>query len=111
MTSLRVRNKSFRRFSLGIIFILSTLMVSHVDLSLGVRIWTATAVEAREVSFKALVEAGKQYYQAGEFAKAVEKWKEAEQVFSSKGDILNQSAVLSNLALAYQQLGNWTNFP
>ncbi|BAY83356.1 TPR repeat protein [Calothrix parasitica NIES-267] len=108
VTSLRRRNKFFRRFSLGIIFILSTVMVSHLDLSLGVGISSATAVEARQISFKALVEKGKQYYQAGEFTKAIEKWREAEGVFRSKGDVLNQSAVLSNLALAYQQLGNWS---
>ena len=108
VTSLRRRNKFFRRFSLGIIFILSTVMVSHFDLSVGVRISSATAVEAKQISFKALVEQGKQYYQAGEFTKAIEKWREAEGVFRSKGDVLNQSAVLSNLALAYQQLGNWS---
>ena len=83
-------------------------MVSHFDLSLGVRISSATAVEAKQISFTALVEQGKQYYQAGEFTKAIEKWREAEGVFRSKGDVLNQSAVLSNLALAYQQLGNWS---
>ena len=108
VTSLRRRNKFFRRFSLGLIFILSTVMVSHFDLSVGVRISSATAVEAKQISFKALVEQGKQYYQAGEFTKAIEKWREAEGVFRSKGDVLNQSAVLSNLALAYQQLGNWS---
>jgi len=108
VTSLRRRNKFFRRFSLGIIFILSTVMVSHFDLSVGVRISSATAVEAKQISFKALVEEGKQYYQAGEFSKAIEKWREAEGVFRSKGDVLNQSAVLSNLALAYKQLGNWS---
>jgi len=107
VSSLRIRSKFFKRFSLGIIFILSTVVVSHFDLSLGFQISEVAAIEAKEISFKALVKAGKQYYQAGEFAKAVEKWREAERVFSSKGDILNQSAVLSNLALAYQQLGNW----
>ncbi|MEL7242379.1 MAG: CHAT domain-containing protein [Cyanobacteria bacterium J06573_2] len=111
VTSLRRRNKFFRRFGLGIVFtlsILSTTVVSHFDLSLGGWIRSATAVEAKQISFKALVETGKQHYQAGEFAKAIEKWREAERVFSSKGDVLNQSAVLSNLALAHQQLGNWS---
>lgn len=111
VTSLRRRNKFFRRFGLGIVFtlsILSTTVVSHFDLSLGGWIRSATAVEAKQISFKALVETGKQHYQAGEFAKAIEKWREAERVFSSKGDVLNQSAVLSNLALAYKQLGNWS---
>ncbi|MEM6403602.1 MAG: tetratricopeptide repeat protein, partial [Cyanobacteria bacterium P01_D01_bin.116] len=82
--------------------------MSHFDLSMGIHIPEVAAVEAKEISSKALVEAGKKYYQAGKFAKAVEKWREAERIFSSKGDILNQSAVLSNLALAYQQLGNWS---
>ncbi|MEM9923345.1 MAG: CHAT domain-containing protein [Cyanobacteria bacterium P01_D01_bin.50] len=65
------------------------------------------AIEAKEISPSKLVEAGKKYYQAGEFARAVAKWQQAQQIFNSTGDILNQSAVLSNLAASYQKLGNW----
>lgn len=55
-----------------------------------------------------LVQVGKKRYQSGEFAAAVTAWKQAADIFASQGDSLNQAMVLSNLALAYQQLGQWT---
>ncbi|MEX0270151.1 CHAT domain-containing protein [Leptolyngbyaceae cyanobacterium UHCC 1019] len=54
------------------------------------------------------VQAGKAYYQSGQYTAAVGAWLPAAQVFASRGDRLNQAVVLSNLALAYQQLGQWT---
>ncbi|MFP4119599.1 MAG: CHAT domain-containing protein [Coleofasciculus sp.] len=50
----------------------------------------------------------KKRYQLGEFAAAVTAWQQAADLFASQGDSLNQAMVLSNLALAYQQLGQWT---
>ncbi|MEQ8467825.1 CHAT domain-containing protein [Coleofasciculus sp. E1-EBD-02] len=55
-----------------------------------------------------LVKVGLQRYQSGEFAAAVTAWQQAADIFASQGDSLNQAMVLSNLALAYQQLGQWT---
>ncbi|MEQ9238914.1 CHAT domain-containing protein [Coleofasciculus sp. E2-BRE-01] len=55
-----------------------------------------------------LVKVGLQRYQSGEFAAAVTTWQQAADIFASQGDSLNQAMVLSNLALAYQQLGQWT---
>ncbi|MEQ8382005.1 MAG: CHAT domain-containing protein [Coleofasciculus sp. A1-SPW-01] len=55
-----------------------------------------------------LVQVGKKRYQSGEFAAAVTAWQQAADLFASLGDSLNQAMVLSNLALAYQQLGQWT---
>ncbi|MBF2027806.1 MAG: CHAT domain-containing protein [Oscillatoriales cyanobacterium C42_A2020_001] len=54
-----------------------------------------------------LTQSGKARFQAGQFASAVRMWQQATQEFSRRGDRLNQAAVLSNLALAYQQLGQW----
>ncbi|MBW4518840.1 MAG: CHAT domain-containing protein [Scytolyngbya sp. HA4215-MV1] len=54
-----------------------------------------------------LVEAGKTYYQNGQFAAAIASWQKAEAQLAQQGDKLNQAGVLSNLALAYQQLGQW----
>lgn len=50
---------------------------------------------------------GKTAYQSGQYGAAVIAWQAAAQSFASRGDRLNQAAVLSNLALAYQQLGQW----
>jgi len=56
-----------------------------------------------------LVQVGLQRYQLGEFAAAITTWQQAADIFASQGDSLNQAMVLSNLALAYQQLGKWTS--
>ena len=53
------------------------------------------------------VQAGKTYYQSGQYTAAVGAWLPAAQAFASRGDRVNQAVVLSNLALAYQQLGQW----
>ena len=53
------------------------------------------------------VQTGKAYYQSGQYTAAVGAWLPAAQAFASRGDRLNQAVVLSNLALAYQQLGQW----
>lgn len=99
-------NKFFRCFSLGVVLTLFSFIGTN-NLSLGVQTSNVAAIEAQEVSPDVLVKTGKNYYQAGKFTQAVANWEQALQIFSSKGDILNQSAVLGNLALAYQQLGNW----
>ncbi|MBV6628292.1 MAG: CHAT domain-containing protein [Rivularia sp. (in: Bacteria)] len=97
--------KFLRGFSLGLIFTLLSITLTNLNLPSGVRILNIAAVEAKEVSTEALVQAGKKHYQAGKFVEAVAKWQQAQQIYNSQADILNQSAVLSNLALAYQQLG------
>ncbi|MEQ9550902.1 MAG: CHAT domain-containing protein [Coleofasciculus sp. G3-WIS-01] len=67
-----------------------------------------SAVQVSTSNSAELVQGGLQKYQSGEFAAAVTAWKQAADRFASQGDSLNQAMVLSNLALAYQQLGQWT---
>lgn len=52
-----------------------------------------------------LVQEGLQHYQSGRFVAAVTVWKHAVDTFATQGDRLNQAMGLSNLALAYHQLG------
>lgn len=61
---------------------------------------------ATDDPFEAM-KAGKTYYQSGQYRAAVGAWLPAVQAFASRGDRVNQAVVLSNLALAYQQLGEW----
>jgi CHAT domain-containing protein len=61
---------------------------------------------ATDDSLKAM-QSGKAYYQSGQYTAAVGAWLPAVQAFANRGDRLNQAVVLSNLALAYQQLGQW----
>ncbi|WP_374703954.1 CHAT domain-containing protein [Nostoc sp. CENA543] len=46
-------------------------------------------------------------YESGRFAEAVQILQQAVKVYEQQGDILKQAVALSNLSLAYQQLGNW----
>jgi CHAT domain-containing protein len=55
-----------------------------------------------------LLEEGKVLYDAGKFAKAVEVLQQAVQGYKQQGKSLTLAATLSNLSLAYQQLGNWS---
>lgn len=55
----------------------------------------------------AIVDIGKQYYQSGQYAQAIETWQQAADIYAKQGDRLNQAVVCQNLALAHQQLGHW----
>ncbi len=51
---------------------------------------------------------GKVLYSAGKFAEVVEVLQQAVQVYRQRGEIVTLAATLSNLSLAYQQLGAWS---
>jgi len=55
-----------------------------------------------------LVQQGRQLYDAGQFVEAARVWQQAAQAYQTQNDGLNQAMVLSNLSLAYQQLGQWS---
>jgi len=48
---------------------------------------------------------GREAYENSQFAESVKIWQQAAQSYQSQGDRLNQAMVLSNLALAHQELG------
>ena len=54
-----------------------------------------------------LLQQGRRLYRAEQFEQAIAVWLEVEQHFSSQRDFLGQASVLSNLALAHHQLGQW----
>lgn len=55
-----------------------------------------------------LLQQGKVLYSNGNFAKAVEVLQQAVQIYKQQGENLALAATLSNLSLAYQQLGAWS---
>lgn len=57
---------------------------------------------------QSLVQQGKALYDAEQFAEAVKVLQQAVQTYQAQGDRLRQAMVLSNLSLAYQQLGLWS---
>ena len=54
-----------------------------------------------------LEQQGKQFYTLHQFEPALDFWQQANTIYTSSGDILSRSRVLSNIALVYSQLGNW----
>ncbi|OWY63730.1 hypothetical protein B7486_51400, partial [cyanobacterium TDX16] len=55
-----------------------------------------------------IVQQGKSFYDAGQFAQAVKVLQQATDAFKANGNELEQAMALSNLSLTYQQLGQWT---
>lgn len=54
------------------------------------------------------VERSRSLYEAGEYEQATALLRQAIQTYQTQGDDLRRAIALSNLALLYQQLGNWT---
>ena len=55
-----------------------------------------------------LVLQGRAYYEAGQFAQAALAWRQAVEQFTTGGNQLGRAIALSDLSLAYQQLGDWS---
>ncbi|NMF62669.1 hypothetical protein DP115_07715 [Brasilonema octagenarum UFV-OR1] len=55
-----------------------------------------------------LVQQAEDRYQAGQYTEAIALWQQAATIYDSKGDPLNQAVVLSFLATAFEDLGQWT---
>ncbi len=54
-----------------------------------------------------LVQQGRELYETEKFSEAAAVWQQAAKAYQTQNDVLNQAMVLSNLSLAYQQLGQW----
>ncbi len=107
--------KFIQSFCLGFLAIIVTFFLASSSFSeLGVaavtpKLTTKTTSSAKQTDpTTELVKAGKQYYHAGNYGEAIASWQQANQIYASRSDRLNQAAMLNNLALAYQQLGNFT---
>ncbi|NEQ16217.1 MAG: hypothetical protein F6K44_21400, partial [Moorea sp. SIO3E2] len=66
-----------------------------------------TQQEAGSTKHYLLLETGKQYYDAGQYADAARVLQQAAQAYQATGDILNQAQALRLLSLVTQQLGEW----
>src|SRR5919199_3614801 len=122
--SLKTRLKKFLKYlSLGGVTTLLTLGLglaaypkvtgmTRVDAAIS----DAPVVQSSVPNASQLVQEGLQLYHSGQFAAAVKVWQQAADAFATQGnnsngmpsDRINQAMVLSNLALAYHQLGQWT---
>ena len=79
----------------------ATIETQHIA-TLGVSIQNPTAQTQDSL------QQGKVLYEAGQFAEAVKVLQQAVKSYGSQGNELRQAVALSNLALAYQKLGNLT---
>ncbi len=66
---------------------------------------TTPAVNPTQTS--SLVQQSQALYEAGQFVEGVQLLKKAVTEFQATNDVLNEAIALSNLSLAYQQLGQW----
>ncbi len=57
---------------------------------------------------QALLQRGREHYEAEQFFDAIAIWQEAEKQFTAQNDSLHRVITLSNLTLTYRQLGRWS---
>ena len=50
---------------------------------------------------------GEKFYQSGQIQSAIKVWESSLENSRKTGDAIAESRILSNLSLAYQQLGEW----
>ncbi|PIG92784.1 CHAT domain-containing protein [Gloeocapsopsis sp. IPPAS B-1203] len=70
--------------------------------------WARVADVSFSSSTSESIQQGRELYTTGQYAQAAVVWQQAAKVYQQRDDSLNQAMALSNLALAYQQLGNWS---
>lgn len=74
--------------------------------SIGIHSFNSVPVGAQD-SALALMQTGKEYYEAGRFAEAANSLQTAARSLATKGDTQRQAQALSLSSLAYQKLGDW----
>ncbi len=100
----QLQTKAQRRVSviiLAVLFLVAAILPSTAHMVTGNLLVQASP------NAENLVEQGKSLYEAEKFNDAVKILQQAAAAFASSGDKLGQAMTLSNLSLAYQQLGLW----
>jgi CHAT domain-containing protein/tetratricopeptide (TPR) repeat protein len=69
--------------------------------------YSLLTVKSQASQAESLVEQGKTLYETGQFTEAVKVLQQAAAAFTASRDELKEAMTLSNLSLAYQQLGLW----
>lgn len=70
-----------------------------------------TVVSSKSVNTKSATELeaqGKYFYALNQFEQALDSWQQAAQIYGQAKDSLGQGRVMSDLALAFSQLNNWS---
>ncbi|MGK7936330.1 MAG: CHAT domain-containing protein [Xenococcaceae cyanobacterium] len=93
-----------------LLFIALTLF-SFVIAVVGINPVVANTTEVTEIlgneNPSYVEEQGKQLYTINNFTEAIARWQQAAKIYAEQNNILGQARVITNLALAYQQIGNF----
>lgn len=98
------KQPAFHRRSRIVIFLVLLLCTAVLPPTLA---YTTAESIVQKPNAQQLVEQGKKFYDAEQFTQAIALLQQAVNSFKASGDKLNQAMALSNLTLAYQQLGQW----
>lgn len=104
-----VKSGQLRRRLLLIILGVLVACGVHIDLpriGLSPVVAQVPMVQPRQGD-SSLVQQAKELYDAGQFLEAAKLLQQAASAYEAQGDRLNQARVLSQVSLAYQQLGQW----
>ena len=98
--------KQLKKYQLHLTLgLITTLLTIHLTLTPTLATLTPTNTP---IPTPQLIQQANDYYQTGQYSAAISLWQQAATTFAAQNDTLNQAMVLSNLALAYRQLGQWT---
>ena len=105
-------NRGSRRFVwVGLVGLLMTLSL-HTAIAVNAQsvgnMVKAETIEQAAQSPLAQVQQAEDRYQAGQLAEAITLWQQASTRYEKDGDALNRSLVLSFLAAAFADLGQWS---
>jgi CHAT domain-containing protein len=92
---------------LGTLLLLFTLFSIAAVLPTFTHVAAQNAIVQNVPDAEALEQQGRTLYEAEQFSEAVRLWQQAVDAFKAQGDELSVAMTLSNLSLAYQQLGQW----
>lgn len=100
------RLRSLLKFCL--LLILSACLFGMALPSFAIVPANSVAQTVAQAEPRTLEQQGKALYEAGRFTEAVAILQQAIRAYQQQGNTLQQAIALSNLALTYHQLGNWT---
>jgi CHAT domain-containing protein/lipopolysaccharide biosynthesis regulator YciM len=96
--------KGLKRHRLGLLISLGLLVLSVVVLPPTVAF---TPTNSTVVQSESLEQQGRRLYEAEQFSEAVTAWQRSLDGSKASNNPAQQAMILSNLSLAYQQLGQW----
>lgn len=99
----RLKQRRLDVAQLGLLFVLGVLILSLIGLPATLASMPTNPV----VQSESLEQQGRRLYEAEQFSEAVTVWQRSLEAAKASNNPVQQAMILSNLSLAYQQLGQW----